>query len=400
MGVVMMTVKDFLQLPVTKDFSVVAGGNALHNKIQTVEILDFEFAAGIQQVRDTVFSPHSIVLSSLLFASQNPERLIDTIQKLIELKVSALAYKPVIFKDLPKEVLIFANEQNFPILRFGGDEFFEEIIFEVMNQMRNRDHAHFLENMMRCLIEDEVSGEQIQSFLQQLNKPFEKYVFAVNMNMKHSDGPKWMNTFSPFDSFLKSGIFSKYRQSILILFTYKHQQLQFEKIIKEWMSLYAIPTDGLTIGYSQVHSTHTELHLAVREAYYARIIAEMEMTPSCYYEKLGSEQLLIELYRKNKPFANQYVEMYLGPLQEEKADQDLLNTAVTFVLKKGNVKEVAAAHHCHPNTIRYRMTKIRQLIEPFGNELVFYEHLSSVVKLYLLHHTIEGTAGGLESNQK
>ncbi|MDQ6598042.1 helix-turn-helix domain-containing protein [Bacillus salipaludis] len=82
---------------------------------------------------------------------------------------------------------------------------------------------------------------------------------------------------------------------------------------------------------------------------------------------------------------------YLGPLLSEKTDKDLLQTAITFVLKQGNVKEIAEAHYCHPNTIRYRMTKIRQLIEPFDNEFVFYENLSAAVKLYLLHKTIEGT---------
>lgn len=388
----MMTVKNFLQLSVTKDFSVVAGGNALHRSVQSVEILDFEFAAGIQQVRDTAFSPHSIVLSSLLFANEKPERLIEMVKKLMELKVSALAYKPVIFKDLPDEVILFANEHDFPILRFGGDEFFEEIILEAMDQMKQRANKLFLENTMRSLIEEEVSEKQIHSFLQQMNKPFEKYVYTANLQMKQAEGSQWMDAFFKFESFLKSGMICTYKQSIFILLTDKYQQLQFEKILKEWTALYAIPTDGLVIGYGQVYSTYTDIHLAVREAYYARIIAEIEMKPSCHYEQLATDRLLIELYRKDAEFANHYVNMYLGVLLEEKADPDLLNTAVTFVLKKGNVKETASAHYCHPNTIRYRMAKIRQLIEPFDNELVFYEHLSAAVKLYLWHKAIEGPA--------
>ncbi|HEY9577637.1 MAG TPA: PucR family transcriptional regulator, partial [Pseudobacillus sp.] len=385
----MMTVKDFLQLTITKDFSVVAGGDALHNPIQTVEILDFEFASGIQQVRDTVFTPHSIVLSSLLFANQDPGCLIDMVKKLVDLKVSALAYKPVIFKDLPNEVLAFANEQNFPILRFGGDEFFEDIILEAVTHIKKSDHALFLENMMRCLIEEEAAADQIQSLLQQINKQFENYVFAANIQMKQADSDGWMHSLFRLDSFLKSGLVSTYKQSFLIIFTDKNEQLQFENILKEWMALYAIPIDALTIGYSQAHLTQTGLHLAVREAYYARVIAEIEMIPVCHYKQLASDQLLIQLYRKDATFAINYVNMYLGALLEEKADRDLLNTAVTFVLNKGNVKEVAAVHHCHPNTIRYRMTKIRQLIEPFSNDLVFYEHLSSAVKLYLLHEKID-----------
>jgi DNA-binding PucR family transcriptional regulator len=392
----MMTVKGLFHLSVTKDFSVVAGGNALNKAIQSVGILDFEFSEGIQKMRETAFSPHSLVLSSLLFANNKPECLVDTIKKLIELKVSALAYKPVIFEDLPNEVLNFANKHDFPILRFGGDEFFEDIIFEVMNHIKNREYALFIQNIMKSLIEEEVSEKQIQSFLQQVNKPFKDYVFAANIQMRQTDDSQWMHSFFQFESLLNFGIVCTYRHSILILLTDKSKQFQFAKILKEWMDFYAIPSDQLRIGYSQIHQTYTELHLAVREAYYARIIAEIEMKSICHYEQLSSERLLIELYRRDAQFADNYVKMYLEPILEDKADGDLLNTAVSFVLKKGNVKEVSDIHYCHPNTIRYRMAKIRQLIEPFGNELVFYNNLSTAVKLYLLHKTIDRATTELE----
>ena len=386
----MMTVKDLFQLSLTKNFSVVAGHNALHKIIISVGILDFEFTEGIQPMREEAFEPHSLVLSSLLFANQKPELLIETIKELIKLKVSALAYKPAIYEDLPDEVLQFANEQNFPILRFGGDEYFEEVIFEVMTYIKGRENDLFLQNIIRYLIEDEVSEPQLQSFLQQMNKPFEEYVFTANIRMIQSQSSKWMDSFLKFQSFLKSGIVCIYKNSILILLTDKSGKLQFSKLLKEWMDLYGISTDGLTIGYGEVHQTHTELHRAVREAYYARIIADIETKSICNYADLASERLLIELYRKDAKFASRYVKEYLGPLLTEKTDKNLLYTAVTFVLKKGNVKEVADAHYCHPNTIRYRMAKIRQLLEPFGNEFVFYENLSAVVKLYLLHKEIEG----------
>ncbi|WP_235824977.1 PucR family transcriptional regulator [Bacillus salipaludis] len=387
----MMTVQDLFQLPIIKNFSVVAGNNGLHKKIINVGILDYEFSEGVQLVREETFNPHSLVLSSLLFANQKPELLIETINELIKLKVSALAYKAVIFKDLPDEVLHFANEQDFPILRFGGDEYFEDVIFEVKNSIKNRENDLFLQNIMRCLIKNEITTPQLQSFLKQINKPFEKYVFTANIRMMQSETLQWMDSFLQFQSFLKSGVVCPYKNSIFILLTDKSERLHFTKILKEWMDLYGIPTDGLTIGYGKVHQTHTELHLAVREAYYARIMADIETNSVCNYADLASERLLIELYRKDAQFTSRYLKEYLGPLLSEKTDKDLLQTAITFVLKQGNVKEIAEAHYCHPNTIRYRMTKIRQLIEPFDNEFVFYENLSAAVKLYLLHKTIEGT---------
>ncbi len=383
-----MNVKNFLQLPITKDFTVVAGSSGLHKPVQNVEILDFEFSPDIETVRETIFTPNSVILSSLLFAKQQPEYLLNAVKSLIQLKASALAYKPVIYNDLPEEVIALANAHHFPILRFGGDEFFEKIILETMAYAKTQDYTFFLETIMKRLINEEVSDEQITSFLQQLNKPFEKYLFVANLQMQSLTNPQWMQPFLQLEPLLKSGVICKYKKSIFILVTNQSEQFQFEKFLNEWLTLYNISTDELIVGYSQVHATQTEFHLAVREAYFARIMAEMDMTPTCHYKHLGSDILLLELHRKDPQFARNYVNSYLGPLLDEKADADLINTAITYISKKGNIKEVAVAHFCHPNTIRYRMTKIRQLVAPLDNDYVFYERLSAAVKLYLLHSKI------------
>lgn len=59
-----MNVENFLRFPITKDFTVIAGRNGLHKPVQNVEILDFEFSPDIQTVRETIFTPNSVVLSS------------------------------------------------------------------------------------------------------------------------------------------------------------------------------------------------------------------------------------------------------------------------------------------------------------------------------------------------
>ncbi|CAM5431373.1 PucR family transcriptional regulator OS=Lysinibacillus sphaericus OX=1421 GN=LS41612_21635 PE=4 SV=1 [Lysinibacillus sphaericus] len=383
-----MNVKNFLQLPITKDFTVVAGSNGLHKPVQNVEILDFEFSPDIHTVRETIFTPNSVILSSLLFAKQQPDYLVNAVKNLIQLEASALAYKPVIYNELPEEVLALANAHHFPILRFGGDEFFEKIILETMAYAKTQDYTFFLETIMKRLINEDVSAEQITSFLQQLNKPFEKYVFVANFQMQAVSNAQWMQPFLQLEPLLKTGVICKYKNSLFILMTNLSQHFQFEKFLNEWLTMYDISTDKLTVGYSQVHSTQMALHLAVREAFAARLMAEIDMTPTCHYTQLGSDSLLIELHRKDPQFAMHYVKNYLVPLLDEKVDTDFINTAITYIAKKGNIKEVAVAHFCHPNTIRYRMTKIRQLVAPQDNDYVFYERLSAAVKLYLLHSKI------------
>lgn len=380
-----MNVEKFLQLPITKDFTVIAGHNGLNKAVQNVEILDFEFSPDIHHVRDTIFTPNSVVLSSLLFAKQKPEYLFNAVKNLIELGASALAYKPVIFKELPEEVLSYAEQHNFPILRFGGDEFFEKIILETMAYAKTQDYSYFLETILRRLMEEDVTQEQIKSILQQLNKPFEKYVFIANLRASDPIHQSWMQSFHSLEPLLKSGLICSYKKSLFIIMTHSSQQFQFERVLREWLALYAIPTDTITFGYSSCYDTQTGFPIALREAFFANIFAEIDMLPSCHYKNLASDCLLIELYRKDSVFAMDYVTSFLAPLLDKKADPDLMETAITYIIKKGNIKEVAVAQFCHPNTIRYRMAKIRQLVAPIDNDYVFYERLATAVKLYLLH---------------
>lgn len=380
-----MNVEKFLQLPITKDFTVIAGHNGLHKAVQNVEILDFEFSPDIHHVRDTIFTPNSVVLSSLLFAKQKPEYLFNAVKNLIELGASALAYKPVIFKELPKEVLSYAEQHNFPILRFGGDEFFEKIILETMAYAKTQDYSYFIETILRRLMEEDVTQEQIKSILQQLNKPFEKYVFIANLRADDKIHQSWMRPFNSLEPLLKSGMICSYKKSLFVIMTHPSQQFQFERVLHEWLALYAIPTDTITFGYSSCNDTQTGFPMALREAFFANIFAEIDTLPSCHYKNLASDCLLIELYRKDTTFAMDFVTSFLAPLLDDKADPDLMETSITYIIKKGNIKEVAVAQFCHPNTIRYRMAKIRQLVAPIDNDYVFYERLAAAVKLYLLH---------------
>lgn len=58
------------------------------------------------------------------------------------------------------------------------------------------------------------------------------------------------------------------------------------------------------------------------------------MLPSCHYKNLASDCLLIELYRKDATFAMDYVTSFLAPLLDDKADPDLMETAITYIIKK------------------------------------------------------------------
>ena len=46
--------------------------------------------------------------------------------------------------------------------------------------------------------------------------------------------------------------------------------------------------------------------------------------------------------------------------------------------------KTAEALFCHKNTVRYRMSKIQELIDPKSNDKTFYESLSIALRIYML----------------
>ena len=110
-----LTIKDILQLQSLRGFQLISGHKGLSRYVTSVGILDYEVCPDIDYPRDTAFEKDSVVLSSLLFAKDNPELILPAVEQLYASGVSGFAYKTVIYSNLPEEVNDFSEEHNFPI---------------------------------------------------------------------------------------------------------------------------------------------------------------------------------------------------------------------------------------------------------------------------------------------
>lgn len=77
---------------------------------------------------------------------------------------------------------------------------------------KTQDYTFFLATIMGRLINEELSDEQIKSFLQQMNKTFEKYVFVANVQMNQMVNTQWMENFFNLEPLLKSGIICTFKK--------------------------------------------------------------------------------------------------------------------------------------------------------------------------------------------
>lgn len=70
------------------------------------------------------------------------------------------------------------------------------------------------------------------------------------------------------------------------------------------------------------------------------------------------------------------------PVQGER--NVLLETACVYILSKGDLDETAAKLFCHKNTVRYRLSKLHEILDPYSNDKEFHENLSIAVRIYML----------------
>lgn len=383
-----VTIKDVLELDIMKGFKVVAGENGLLETINSTEILDFEFLQeGAEYRKEKIFEGESIVLSSLLFAKDQHELVLDAVKRLKALNVKALAYKPVFFKELPEDALAYADAQGFVILEFGYDEFFEDVISSIKELVEKDQAADLTETLFEEMLERKFTAEEAESAKDKINPLLRPEIMAVCMNMEGISGERIREIIRRGrpDQRLGSKIFvGKCKDKMLVILSQDEaNQSRFRALMEDVKVAYGLTETDFVAGVSDIRQLSDGIDRIVQQAYWAQAVAEIEGEHVKCYKDLGVYKLIISDIHAAS--ITEYMENYLKPLFDEpEKDQELLHTAIEYILAKGDSQKTADRLFCHKNTIRYRLGKIQEKLDPAVNEREFYQNLAMAIKIYLL----------------
>ncbi len=380
-----LTVKDLFDIPIFKNFKLLAGAGGLSRPIAKTDILDFEFVQGANMSRDEILDEHSLVLTSLLFAKDDHSLILDALKKMLALNVACMAYKPALVRDLPKEALDFADAHNFPIFQFGGDEFFEDIIFEVNRALTEGDDIFELEKDLSKILDGDLTPKEEFKIAKKINPNFKKYMKVVAIkDSRHSgenDLVALVKKMSSMDKLCKKAALCKFRdQCFIILSQDTVNEDRFKALLADILFALQINQDDICCGASSVHISADGFGKAIREAFWACNVAELENAPMRNYRDIGIYRLIVpEIHSKN---VRDYMYEYLAPLWNDK--QELLDTACTYILARGDLELTCAKLFCHKNTVRYRLAKLHEILDPGSNDKEFQENLSIAIRIYML----------------
>ena len=381
-----VTVRDLLKTESLQNFRVVAGESGMDKTIARVEILDFEFMEIGEAYRQDSFIGDSLGLTRLLFSKDDPALVTETIRKLDQFHCHALAYKPVIFKELPREALDYADSIGFPVLEFGGDEFFEDIIFDIRALTEKVQDLENIEPLLNEMMTHIFSRQERDDLVEQTNPMLRPYVKAWCVNPAGKDGD---DVYEPIrftrlpDRLQRCGYAARLRGRYVILVSGDRPDPQDLREKWELFSmLYQIREEDC-IGESEILPLTEGLDNAILQAYWAEVLAEIYRKPGLNYREIGINKLYIPW--PECPTTEQFAREYLAPLGESKErSEELWNTAVTYVLSDGDMNQTAEALFCHKNTIRYRIGKLMEKLDPDATEKGFYQNLFAAVMIDLL----------------
>lgn len=382
-----ITLYEATKLNTFRNFRLVSGVGGLDNPVGKVGILDWEFFSR----QEGQFVHGEFVLTSLLFAKDHPEYIFEAVKDLILDGASGLAVKNIYYNEMPQEVISLSNEKRFPIFIFDNSAYFEDIITEVNDRIRFADSFELMEAKVELLVHKKLDKSTVKEIAFEINNQFEDKHFVIYLKSRkylHDQQIMgWIESAKKHKLFNKNKSLIKFQNGLLLVITVQ-ELFELNKMIRsECLTFEALGVDvsEFQVGISNVHESINDLDYAIKEALYAFRISQLNQVPQLNYSEIGIYQILLPYIEEHwmHTFAKQIIDPILK--YDEQYHSDLLSTAIIYVNHYGSAQKSAEALFVHKNTVRYRITKIAEILGLVEEEGYFYEQLSVAIKLYQLN---------------
>ncbi len=390
-----ITVKEVMQLPEFQNFILIAGKRGEGKEIMNIGVLDYEYAEENPYLEKLwAFGKNAFVITSMLFAKNHPERILPAVKGLVRDGVAALAIKTIYYDTLPEEALNYADEKGLPIYTFGRDDaYFQDIAILIKAKMEERDDTELLEQKIGLFLSGNLSMANRRELCQEIfpGREYHNYL-AVHCNTRSI---VWTlqnvrNMESLRDRLGKRDVIFRYQNGYLVVLDMEDVKRRGDVRTVVLRTL-ALKQADYYIGIGKVHTSMDEMNLAMQEALYASQYSRLTDGGPVCFDKMGIYQILLPYCRN--PWMEQYCRSILDPILEfdRQYDGELFKTAELYVKLNGDVEAVGNRLHLHKNTIRYRMSRIRDMIEADAR---FDEQLSVAFRTWEIQKDIaQGSLG-------
>lgn len=372
----MLTVMELISFPLFRNFRLASGYGGLYNKVTGTGIFEWESSDEVEKN----FEQGEFVMTTLSLARSDAALAESSIRMLIDQKVSAIAVKDIYFHDLSEELKIYSDARRVPVFFFSGT-FFDDIIYTIKNTLMTQRRDFNLDEQVDFLLDDIHSAEQKKRKAREINPFFHSGIICCYGTPKSSSRQNAWKA-PPLDPGETVYSVINYRRGILVIFTAKEPVSEAESRLYSFLEKSGLSKSLKGIGVSSPARGLENIGTAIRESLYAFHSGSLAGREGLIrFQDTGLNQILLPL--ADSPWIKRYYGGMLSKLTDYDAKHGsrLVETLLEYAENNGDISTTAQKLFQHGNTIRYRINKIRQLLNLEDNA----GSLAQLVVLVQLH---------------
>ena len=359
------TISDFYNT-YKENLRLLCGKGGFSRRVGSVGILDYEFLPEVSgKYRHYNFDEGQLVVSTLMYARNNPNLLADAIKDLINAGTSGLVIKDIFRIHIPDTILRYAEAKNFPVFVLETDKIYvEDIIFDVKTAIIRQSSAGNVERVLDAITNSLSNEQEVFSNAKLINPSFETqhkvyYIFQGDRMSRDSFAGRLRRYIgSPLD--IPEATLAPLGRGILYITTWEHRAFLKDTAIVEAIKEELDLADA-SVGISGTHYYLGELGYSIREAMYAALISDEWGDDFVNFDDLGLLRMVFPLAgdRTMQDFSSGI----LSPIRDFDIENNgkLMETLSAWAGYGMSFPEAAKDLHQHENTLRYRMDKIAQI---------------------------------------
>ncbi|NLD18628.1 MAG: PucR family transcriptional regulator [Clostridiales bacterium] len=382
----MVTISNLLTYSAFSELKLVSDKSGLQNLVSETGIFDWETPETLRQT----FLPGAFVVTTLSGMQNGSQNSLDGLRTLIDIGVAAIALKTVFIDRFPDEIVDYANRRHVPLFLFYNT-FFDDIIYTVKSLLSaGNNNERLIENIRRLQNED-VSANQLQ-IIKDINPFFNERCLCCLCvpKARNIKGAllKYSNSYFKVDASLanrneSSNSLTIGSNCILIIYTQSEGEVCLRESLEGFLTKLNIIPDDFRLGISGEYPIE-DLKSALDEGVQAAYSALAGEHDKVDFENIGMGQILIPNMH-TKWVEDYYKRIYDRLTTQDKAHRSNLHeTLLAYIECDGDINLTGEKLFQHGNTIRYRLGKIKSILN-IDTAPDYYMQLWVYVILYKLY---------------
>jgi len=373
-------IKELFRLQNIHRLRLIAGQDGLERTV--TEAVLFEYDPSRVQLPD--FYRGDLVVTTLAYARGDAKLVAHSLQALMNQGIAGLMVKTAYFSELPQAVITLANRLGTPVFLFD-DTYIEEVILQVTDLIRGKRHFAGFEQDVDALMRGDLTEEQTRERARRIDplgqSSYRIYAVSPKERMITLDDKLYALMETDADAAHRC-MFIEWRRMMLALCREEDGLSAQEALMRfgDLLTRAGVDRRSVVIGQSDLREARAQMGASLCEAVYAARAAKL-----CGKAELAAHELGLYAYlfpMSENPFVCDRCRRVLSAIREYDAQNhtNLEQTALVYVKENMEIAAAAKVLFQHPNTVRYRLSKIQRIIG-MEDDPLFAPMLSLTVSL-------------------